>query len=146
MIVYIDMDDVLCDFTKEAKKDLKANPGIQFPQSQYGFFTKLPPLTGAIEAVHALLASAHYEPYILTAPSIYNPLCYTEKRVWVENHLGLEMVNRLIISPNKSLLKGDYLIDDNNTGRFQDEFEGQLLQFGTSAYPDWAAVREFLKL
>lgn len=146
MIVYIDMDDVLCNFTEEYNKKLELMPDVMFPQSQYGFFTKLLPLPGSIDAVQAFLDSDKYDPYILTAPSVKNPLCYTEKRVWVENHLGFEMVNRLIISPNKSLLKGDYLIDDNNYGRFQNEFEGQLLQFGTSDFPDWTAIREYLKL
>lgn len=144
MIVYIDMDDVLCDFTGEANSDLALNPDIKYPQSQYGFFTKLFPLSGAIDAVHALLKSTKYDPYILTAPSVKNPLCYTEKRIWVEQHLGFEMVNRLIISPNKSLLKGHYLIDDHATGRCQSEFEGELIQFGTRRFPDWNAVRRYL--
>ena len=146
MIIYIDMDDVLCDFTGESKKDLRLNPGIKYPQSQYGFFSKLSPLPGAIDSVIALLASNTYEPYILTAPSVKNPLCYTEKRVWVENHLGMEMVNRLIISPNKSLLKGEYLIDDNTEGRNQSQFEGTLLHFGTDKYPDWKAIRTYLEV
>lgn len=146
MIVYIDMDDVLCNFTEEANKDLELNPAIKFPQSQYGFFTKLSPLPNAIEAVHALLDSDKYEPYILTAPSVKNPLCYTEKRIWVEEHLGFEMVNRLIISPNKGLLKGHYLIDDNDSGRFQNEFEGELLHFDTSKFPNWKTVRKYLEV
>lgn len=144
MIVYIDMDDVLCDFTGAFNRDLEINPGIKYPQSQYGFFTKLLPLSGAVEGVHALLASDKYEPYILTAPSVKNPLCYTEKRVWVDKHLGFDMVNRLIISPDKSLLKGSYLIDDNDTSNFQSKFEGELLHFGTSQYPNWLAIRDYL--
>ncbi|WP_444931634.1 5' nucleotidase, NT5C type [Microbulbifer sp. SSSA002] len=143
MIVYIDMDDVLCDFSGASKRELERNPSIKFPQSQYGFFANLSPLIGA---VNALLASEQYEPYILTAPSVKNPLCYTEKRVWVGNHLGMEMVNRLIISPNKSLLKGEFLIDDNITGRCQSEFEGELLHFGSNKYPDWNAVRAYFQV
>ncbi len=143
MIVYIDMDDVLCDFLGEYNKDIKLNPDIKFPQSQYGFFTKLSPLPGAIEGVNALLNSDEYSPYILTSPSVRNPLCYTEKRIWIEKHLGFEMVNRLIISPNKSLLKGDYLIDDQSTSHCQNEFEGTLLHFGTENFPNWLKVRDY---
>ena len=33
----------------------------------------------------------------------------------------------MIISGYKHLLKGDYLIDDNVTGKGQDKFEGKLL-------------------
>ena len=80
----------------------------------------------------------------MTEPSIVNPLCYTEKRIWVEQHSGMEMVERLIISPDKSLLKGDYLIDDIPEGKGQESFEGKLIQFGTSKYPDWQSVVEYL--
>lgn len=51
MIVYIDMDDVLCDFSGEFNKDLAENPSIKYPQSQYGFFTKLPEIDGSVAAV-----------------------------------------------------------------------------------------------
>lgn len=82
--------------------------------------------------------------YILTAPSVKNPLCYVEKREWVEKYLGMEMVERLIISPNKGLNKGDYLIDDNDYGRGQELFEGELIKFGSEPYADWEAVVEYL--
>jgi 5'(3')-deoxyribonucleotidase len=140
------MDDVLCDFTGQFKKDALLNPKIGFPQSQYGFFAKLQPINGAIEAVKTLYYSEKYQPYILTAPSTRNPLCYTEKRVWVEENLGMEFVQRLIICPNKSLLKGALLIDDNDLGKGQEEFEGELLHFGSERYPDWASIRERLDI
>jgi hypothetical protein len=84
MIIYIDMDDVLCDFSNAHKNALQENSLVGFPQSQYGFYQKLPPLEGAIETVIALYKSAEFTPYILTAPSTKNPFSYTEKRVWVE--------------------------------------------------------------
>lgn len=83
--------------------------------------------------------------YILATPSLQNPLCYTEKRVWVEKYLGFDMVERLIISPNKGLNKGDYLIDDHITGKGQDTFEGVLLHFGSSAYPGWSSVTTYFQ-
>jgi 5'-nucleotidase len=82
MIIYIDMDDVLCDFSGAHRKALVDNPKLLFPQSQYGFFTNLPEKEGAVESVNAFVNSPKYDPYILTAPSIRNPLSYTEKRVW----------------------------------------------------------------
>lgn len=117
MIIYLDMDDVLCDFQSSYRKALLDNPSITFPQSQYGFFANLNPIEGAIDAAKALEKSNKYQPYILTAPSLKNPLCYTEKRVWVEKWLGFSYVKKLIICPEKSLLKGDYLIDDNISGK-----------------------------
>jgi len=144
MIIYIDMDDVICEFSKQFEKDFAKNPKIAFPQSQWGFFSKLLPVTGATDSLAALLSSEVYDPYILTAPSVKNPLCYTEKRIWVEEHLGMAYVERLIISPNKSLLKGSYLIDDNISGKGQEAFEGEVLQFGSSKYPDWSSIRKTL--
>ena len=146
MIIYIDMDDVLCDFTGQFQRDLAENPKIGYPQSQYGFFTKLPPINGAINSVIALFESKTYEPYILTAPSLRNPLCYTEKRVWIEEKLGMPFVKRLIICPDKSLLKGAYLIDDNVSGKGQEKFEGEVLHFGSQMYPDWEAIRAKLNV
>jgi 5'(3')-deoxyribonucleotidase len=141
MIIYIDMDDVLCDFYGEHKKALEKNPCIAIPQSQYGFYQKIPPIEGAIETVLALYHSIEYTPYILTAPSTKNPFSYTEKRVWVEEKLGYCFVDRLIICSHKGLLKGDILIDDNKAGRGQESFEGKFIHFGSPQTPGWAAVR-----
>ncbi len=136
MIVYIDMDDVLCDYSGAFKQAITQTPSIAFPQSQYGFFTKLKPLPNSIDSVKKLIASAKFEPYILTAPSPRNPLSYTEKRVWIEKHFGLDFTEKLIISPNKGLLKGDILIDDITEGKGQEGFEGKLLHFGSIHYQD----------
>lgn len=146
MIVYLDMDDVLCDYQAAHQKALLDNPSIAFPQSQYGFFANLDPLEGAIDATKALEASSQYQPYILIAPSVKNPLCYTEKRVWVEKWLGFSYVSRLIICSEKSLLKGEYLIDDNISGKGQEGFEGEIIHFGSKEYPNWTAIREYLSI
>ena len=140
MIVYIDMDDVLCDYSGAYEADLLKNPGIQFPQSQFGFFEKLEPLKDAIEVVNLLIASDKYEPYILTAPSARNPFSYTEKRVWIERKFGYSFVENLIICSNKALLKGDILIDDYASGKGQERFEGRLILFGAKEFPDWQAI------
>lgn len=139
------MDGVLCDFDGAFTHDKKANPKIEFPQSQKGFYLHLMPISGAIEAMDQLMGSEHLKAYILTAPSIYNPLSYTEKRQWVENHLGFEWVKRLIISPDKSLLKGDILIDDHTNGRGQDMFEGTLIEFGSPNFADWSSVLHYVQ-
>ena len=139
-IVYIDMDGVLCDFDSAFTRDKKAHPDVAYPQSRKGFYTELKPIEGALEAMEVLLDAQNIDPYILTAPSLYNPLSYTEKRLWVEDHLGFEWVKRLIISPDKSLLQGDLLIDDHSEGRGQDRFAGKLIKFGSKTYPNWSAI------
>lgn len=137
--VYIDMDNTLCDFQgKSEEMKIKSKGTLVYPQSQYGFFTSLEPLPGALAAYRQL--EEVYEVYILTAPSYMNPLCYTEKRVWVEQHLGLETTKNLIICKRKGLLKGNFLIDDH----LYPEFEGEQLLFGQDPFKNWAAVLDYL--
>ncbi len=144
MIIYIDMDDVLCDFSGAYEADLLRNPGIQFPQSQYGFFEELEPIEDAIEIVSLLIESRDYVPYVLTAPSTKNPFSYTGKRIWIEKKFDYSFTKNLIICSNKGLLKGDILIDDNASGKGQENFEGRLMLFGSNEYPNWKAVARAL--
>ena len=143
-IVYIDMDDTLCQFAKAYEEAYEKNPHNKFPQAEYGFFANLEPIDGAIESVFRLINSEKHDPWILTAPSVKNPMCYTEKRVWIEKYFGIDFCEKLIISPNKALLKGDYLIDDFNYGKGQDQFEGELIHFGSQGFPDWFVIRKYL--
>ena len=135
--VYIDMDGVLCKYHEEFLKMVQLNPKIQYPQTQYGFYVSLPEVEGAIEAYLEL--EKYYDVWILTRPSWQNPLCYSEKRVWVEQHLSKEHCKKLILCYDKSLLKGDYLIDDNSY-----DFEGQSILFKSKEFPDWKTVLDVL--
>ena len=144
-IVYVDMDEVLVNFRKGYLNAIEKNPTMKYPQAEYGFWVNLEPIEGGIEAVKDLIKSDEYDVYILTAPSIHNPLCYAEKRVWIEKYFGLDFVNHLIISPNKGLSKGHYLIDDNIEGKGQEDFEGELIHFSYERFPDWKSVRKYLK-
>jgi 5'-nucleotidase len=139
--VYIDMDGVICDYKKTYVRYKAKHPEIVYPQSQYGFFIELEPLPGAIEAY--LKLSALHDVWILTAPSILNPMSYAEKNYWVRKYLGEECVKKLIMCPNKSLLKGDYLIDDNEWTNWQGDFEGNLVLIGSEEYPTLASTVEF---
>lgn len=143
-IVYVDMDNVLCDFDSAKKRALVRNPEIAFPHSQVDFFRRLQPMHHDIAGYMSELA-LHYDVYILTAPSTMNPMSYTEKMLWVRDHLGQEFVEKLIISKHKHLNKGDYLIDDMSSGCGQDKFEGKLIQFGSKEFPNWESVVEYLQ-
>lgn len=137
--IYIDMDNTLCDYSGRFREWQAKEPETRYPQAQYGFFSSLEPLPHAIESYKFL--EQGFEVYILTAPSYRNPMCYTEKRVWVEQHLGLETTKNLIICQRKGLLKGDFLIDDHP----YPEFEGEQLLFGSSQFPDWKTVLTYLQ-
>lgn len=138
MIIYIDMDGVLADYDKAFAEVRSAQPEVNYPQSLPQFFENLEPIDGAIDAYFKLCQE--HDVYILTAPSNRNPLSYTEKRLWIENHLGFEATERLIICSNKGLLKGDVLIDDNIDGKGQENFEGQVLHFGSEQYYKWTNI------
>lgn len=84
--------------------------------------------------------------YILTAPSVLNPLCYSEKRFWVVHNLGIEIAYKLIFSPNKGLNKGHYLIDDYTSGKGQEDFEGKVLQFGGGKFPNWQPIKDYFNV
>ena len=137
-ILYIDMDDTICDFVSEYNRMRKLQPQEKYPQSVKGFFLSLKPLKDAIESVNILREK--FDVYILTRPSYKNPLCYTEKRLWIEEYFDLEFCQKLIICPNKDLLIGDYLIDDMPWPGFK----GEQLQYGKPPYETWEKVLNYL--
>lgn len=137
-IVYVDMDGVLCDIETARLQAKKNNPEIVYPQSQYGFFKNLTPMSGGINFMWQM--EDLFDLYIATRPSYKNPLCYTEKRIWVEEWLGTRFVEKLIIIPNKSLLIGDYLIDNEVW-----DFKGEQILFGSNDFPNWQSVIKYMK-
>ncbi len=143
-IIFVDMDDVLVNYSETIRSKKLQTPQQAYPQAEFGFFMNLEPIDGAIRVMKKMFAHPNIELYIATAPSVKNPLSYTEKRVWVEKYLGMEFVNCLIIIPNKGLLTGDILVDDNCAGKGQNLFKGELWQFGSTSHPDWIAIERNL--
>lgn len=139
------MDGVLCDIAAAYREAARTHPDVAFPQSIPGLFASLSVIPGAIEAVAALRSNPRLDVWILSAPSTRNPLCYSEKRIWVEKVFDYPLAKRLILASDKSLLRGDVLIDDNISGKGQERFEGEVLHFGSSQFPTWASVLEHLR-
>jgi 5'-nucleotidase len=63
-VIYVDMDDVLCDFIGEFTALRNSRPEIKFPQSLPGFFEGLKPIDGAIEAFEWLAKQPCLDTYI----------------------------------------------------------------------------------
>ncbi|WP_068638277.1 hypothetical protein [Oleiphilus sp. HI0061] len=143
LITYIGMDSCLSDYKKSIAQYRTVHPEIECPQSIPGFFQELEAVEGSIETINWLANYQDFDVYILAAPSLMNPACYQEKREWIETHLGTRFVERLILSPHKNLQKGHYLIDDNTSGEGQELFEGELIHFASSNYPNWKSVKNF---
>lgn len=141
-IVYIDLDDTLADYSKAYKEVKTKNPEIEFPQSISEFFLNLE-LKEKETKKYLEKLSDYYDIWFLTAPSYMNPLSYTEKRLWIEKHFGISWCKKLIFCVNKSLLKGNYLIDDSVTKR-QLEFEGELILLGSEKFSNFRYIFDYL--
>ena len=142
-VVYVDMDNVLVDFQsgvelisseeREAFKDNIDNvPGI---------FSKMRPLEGAIEGYKKL--TEYFDVYILSTAPWNNPSAWSDKLLWVQKHLGDIAYKRLILSSNKNLNAGDYLIDDR-TANGASDFKGEHIHFLTEKFKNWDDVLNYL--
>ncbi len=85
-----------------------------------------------------------YDVFILSTAPWGNPSAWSDKLKWIQHYFGsdkgLPLYKRLILSHHKYLCKGDVLIDDRIDHNGTKDFEGELLQFGSEAYPDWNAI------
>ncbi|MDP2907241.1 MAG: 5'-3'-deoxyribonucleotidase [Nanoarchaeota archaeon] len=137
MIILLDMDDVLADFEGEfftrwraqypdkpciELEDRKGfNLDKQYPEelrelvkSVYnapGFCKSLKPIPGSLESVLEMKQEGH-DVFICTSPLTYYENCVLEKYQWTEQHLGNEWAKKVILTRDKTLVKGDFLIDD----------------------------------
>ena len=140
-IICIYLDDSMCDFKKAYDIAIKKTPQIQYPQSQLKFFENLEPIHDAIDAYWEL--KEKYNVLILSKPSVYNPLSYLEKRLWVEKHLGMDECEKLILSCDKTLVIGDYLIDDmDQKGILIPKWEH--IKFRSEKFPTWDSILKYL--
>ena len=106
-----------------------------------GIFSLMDPMHEAIESYHIL--SDKFDTYILSTSPWENPTAASDKFAWVRKHLGSIAKKRLILSHNKHLNHGHYLIDDRpNNGA--DKFTGEWIQFGSDKFPNWKAVTDYL--
>ena len=138
------MDNVLVDFPSGIKK---VSPQLEAEDKGHlddvpGIFSLMRPMPDAVKAFEKL--AEVYDTYILSTAPWDNPSAWKDKNEWVKKYLGEAGHKRLILSHNKHLNIGDYLIDDrlkNGADRFQREH----LHFGRGKrFPDWDAVCQYL--
>jgi 5'-nucleotidase len=137
MIILVDMDNTLAEFDKALLTSWqKLYPDEYFvpleerrtfhPHKDYpehlqdkvqaichteGFIRSLPPAPGGIEAVNAMIAEGHNVRFCTSHLSEYDH-CVLEKYQWIEAYFGAPEVDRIILTRDKTLIRGDLLIDD----------------------------------
>ena len=146
-IVYIDMDGPMVDFESGIAR---LDPSVveEFAgrlDEVPGIFGLMDPTPGAVDAFHRI--ADRYDTYLLSTAPWENPSAWADKLAFVHRSLGrvagTPAYKRLIISHNKHLNRGDYLVDDRpNNGA--SEFEGEWIHYGSKAFPNWDAVLERL--
>lgn len=145
-IMYLDMDGVLVDIFKACEtkygKESVSKIGDLLDEDPELFF-EAEPMEGAIEAYNKLIKV--FDVYLLTSAPWKSMGSTEAKQKWVMKYLGSSADKRMIVSHNKNLMIGDYLIDDR-TANGAGEFKGELIQFGTEKYPTWNEVLEYLKI
>ncbi|MCZ2222492.1 MAG: hypothetical protein LC122_02560 [Chitinophagales bacterium] len=136
MIFLIDQDQVLAHFELGLYNSVVKNYGISksihpdnrkgfYASKQYrnqvgldidhlliekGFLYNLDDIDGAIDGIKKL-ANKH-EVFICTSPMTEHPSCLQEKYDWIKDKIGKEFCKKLITTKDKTIVYGDYLIDD----------------------------------
>ena len=142
-ILFVDMDNVLVDFKSGIKNlsEKDKNKYLDNYDEAPRIFSLMNPMPNAIESYQKL--SKTYDTYILSTAPWNNPTAWSDKLLWVKRYLGKYAYKRLILSHNKNLNFGDYLIDDrlaNGAG----DFKGELIQFGSEQFKNWDDVLDYL--
>lgn len=146
-VIYIDMDGVIANFDKGAetwgsKIGLTAKEFIDkklYRSSK--FYYELELIEGAKEAIEEL--DKYFDVRLLSAPSWGNPDSFTEKRLWVEEHLGEWSRKRMDLSFRKDRSIGHFLVDDR-TKYGAGNFFGEHVMYGTEPFHNWKSVVEYL--
>ena len=142
LILLIDMDGVVCEWYQRVLQRYQlANPHLPFvPEAELhsfdildcypplcraaiceameskGLFENLDPVPGAVEALKSLLAehSDIVDPFLCSAPYCHGDHLdgHSGKARWVDEHLGRDWVKRMILTRDKTLVRGHVLIDD----------------------------------
>ena len=110
-----DMDSGLDEIGRGYVEQIKNLPG---------FYADLQPIAGAAEALREMVAEGHTV-HICTSPWPTNPTCASDKLDWLEKYIGAGWAHRAVITSDKTLCRGDYLIDDRPdiVGAYTPEWE-----------------------
>ncbi|PQB04401.1 5' nucleotidase, NT5C type [Aureitalea marina] len=150
MIIFVDMDEVIADsyghFIRLYNQEFNASlqmKNIHFGEAwqnvpeehqsrvkeyhwEPGFFSDLDPLPGSQEVLEEI-ATIH-DVYIATAATQF-PNSLREKSDWLDHYFPFIHWRNRILCGDKSILKGDVLIDDRSYNL--ESFEGRSIMFAS---------------
>ncbi|MGN6325826.1 5' nucleotidase, NT5C type [Pseudolysinimonas sp.] len=87
---------------------------ISRAMSTSGLFASLEPIPGALEALREMAAEGH-DVHIVTSPMSSNPTCASDKLAWVTRYLGNDWRHKVVITDDKTIVRGDILFDDKGS-------------------------------
>lgn len=141
-VIYVDMDGVVADFPKKWKAMFGDKLDLyHIPPTPEGFYRDLDIMPGAYESIQIL--SKYFDVYFLSTAEWGNLSSWVDKRLWIEEKFGKLGYKKLILSHNKSLNLGKYLIDDRAI-KTNLEFTGEFIHFGSNKFPDWPSVVRYI--
>lgn len=77
-----------------------------------GFFLDLPVIEEGAKFVREMLQSAKARVVFVSSPLKNAPHCIPEKIKWIEKHFGFDLARSAIFCKDKTLVRGDFLVDD----------------------------------
>lgn len=100
----------ITSFYAEASYPPEHRNDIMIMMNSPGFYRELEPIEGAIDGVKEL--AKRYDVMFCSAPLLSHETCASEKLAWIGEHFGLDWTHRLILTSDKTMVRGDILIDD----------------------------------
>jgi len=144
--VIVDMDNVMANISRQficwyrretgeavAPESLVGKPELgAFPQPEIvrsflytpGFFRNVPVMEDSQEVLAAL--NEKYKVFIVSS-ALEFPLSLPEKHAWLGEHFPFIQWQQIVFCGSKSLIKGDYMIDDYQKNL--DYFDGEKLLY-----------------
>lgn len=136
LVILVDQDGVIADWQGRFDNHLRTSyPDLHFPflesnlnwnmmegldeperaavfatMNLPGFYAELEPIPGAREALNEM--AEDNDVFICTSPYTSNPTCASDKIAWIEEHIGEGWAKRMILTGDKTAVRGDILIDD----------------------------------
>lgn len=84
---------------------------IEQVMQEPGFYRFLRAVPGARTALRQIRDAGHDIRFV-SAPYISNPTCASDKIAWIARHYGSRWAQRVILTTDKTVVRGDILIDD----------------------------------